>query len=200
MRFLLPIAGLLTLAGSGLAQQTIRVEIDYMEDQFHSHRPAQAELDAVVRMFAAHNTTLVVEIDDNVGHFNLMSCDDPGRENFWSCNSTNSFTSVANTFRDKGAGWHYCLFIHRYDDGDGIDSSGKANSSNFFVVSLGGGADQIGTPWDRAGTFAHELGHNLGLGAPIQDQLAGEHEGEEPGPGPQCGRLRTPRVTRAVAT
>ena len=32
-----------------------------------------------------------------------------------------------------------------------------------FIVTLGSFSSQVGTDWDRAATFAHELGHNLNL-------------------------------------
>jgi len=99
-----------------------------------------------------------------VGHTDTLACNDPGNENFWTCTAPNSFSSIESVFRDQGAGWHYCLFAHRYDDGDGDGSSGKSNGWNTFIVTLGGWTDQIGTPWDRTGTFVHELGHDLGLG------------------------------------
>jgi len=155
---------LLSFATAAAAQTTIRVEVDYMSNPAHSHRPAQAEIDAVVQMFAAQGIVLIVEIDDSVPELPTMSCDNPGMANFWTCSGPTSFSAYENVYRDHGVGWHYCLFIHRYDDGNGTGSSGKANSSNFFVVSLGGFANGIGTPFDRAATFAHELGHNLGLG------------------------------------
>jgi len=165
MRAHLSLAALALLSAPTLAQQTIRVEVDYMAvSGGHSHRPEQEEMDAVIRMFAAHGITLVIEIDDNIGHTGLVACNAPGNENFWNCTSPTSFSTVTNGFRDHGAGWHYAVFIHRYDDGAGIGSSGKSNGFNTFVVSLGGGANQIGTPFDRAATFAHELGHDLGLG------------------------------------
>ena len=146
------------------AQQTIRVELDYMEDQFHSHRPERSTIDAVVQMFACRGVTLIVDIDDAVPHVPTLKCTNPGSDNFWNCNVPGSFKSYKDIYFDSGSGWHYAIFAHRYDDGEGTQSSGLGEiGGNDFLVADGVFTGGNGTPFDRAATFAHELGHNLGL-------------------------------------
>jgi hypothetical protein len=74
----------------------------------------------------------------------------------------------------KAQVYHYGLFIHSYQTA--CSSSGLAETpGNDFIVSLGcqfGPYDasgnpighSVGTQEEQAGTFMHELGHNLGLG------------------------------------
>lgn len=143
----------------------IQVEIDYMVDVDHTHLPSQAELDAVIQMFACHGITLVAEIGDAVPHIDTL-VDGPVANDFFSVTGMNTFRSIKSVYQGHtGGGWHYCLFGHDYTaDGDPIGSSGLAETGgDDLLVSLGSFADQIGTPFDRAATFAHELGHNLTL-------------------------------------
>lgn len=150
----------------------IQVEIDYMVDTDHSHLPSQAELDAIVQMFACHGITLVAEISDAVPHEDVL-IDGPAANDFFTATGLNTFTSIKSVYQDHtGGGWHYCLFGHTYtDNGSTLQSSGIAeNGGDDLLVSLGTFANEIGTPFDRAATFAHELGHNLGL----------THEGGQP--------------------
>ncbi len=164
-RFLLPLA-LALLPGVGAAQ-VINVEIDYMVDTDHSHMPQPAEIQALVDMFACHGYTLNVIVDDPIPHTNVMRCNDPGDDDFFNCFSGTytTFAELKVLYGDNtGPGWHYCIFGHRYDNGDGTGSSGLAElGGNDLIVTLGGFTGEVGTPFDRAATLAHELGHNLGL-------------------------------------
>jgi len=64
--------------------------------------------------------------------------------------------------------FHYMVFAH---DIGVYSSAGLAHIEGIsegipasgFIVSLGGQTAQVGTTWNQAGTFMHELGHNLGL-------------------------------------
>lgn len=155
-------------AGTARAQPTqINVELDYMVGAGHSHEPSQAEIDAVVQMFACQGITLNVVIDDALAHFPTLWRDPDDPENFFGYNDgPDTFGGIKAASFDGGSGWHYAVFGHRYQD----ENYNITNSSGLgelpgddFIVTLGGFTDQIGTAWDRAGTFAHELGHNLGL-------------------------------------
>ena len=60
--------------------------------------------------------------------------------------------------------FHYCLFAH--DIGlHPHDTSGISRGipASHFIVSLGSWGNSVGTEDEQAGTFMHELGHNLGL-------------------------------------
>ena len=68
--------------------------------------------------------------------------------------------------RGSGFELHYCIFGH---DHEGANCQVTGNSGlaetpgNDLVVTLGQFTNQVGTPFDRAATLAHEFGHNLGL-------------------------------------
>lgn len=160
-----PDQGLPVVAG-GLP---LNVEIDYMVAADHSHMPQPMELMAIEQMFACHGITINLVVDDAIPETALMQCQNVG-DPFFNCGGAQSFLSVQVQWFDNGPiGWHYCVFGHQYDDGGPLDSSGLADpDGRDFIVTLGAFLDEdnapIGTPFERASTFAHELGHNLGLG------------------------------------
>jgi hypothetical protein len=117
-------------------------------------------------MFACHNITLNAVVGDSIPHINVIP-DTAGANNFFTWTGTNSFQWHKAQYFDNGAGWHYCIFGHQYDPEGAATittSSGLGETGgDDFIVTLGAFTGQIGTPFDRAATFAHELGHNLGL-------------------------------------
>jgi Metallo-peptidase family M12 len=159
--------------GTALAQPTqINVEIDWMADGTHSHRPTAVEMQAVQQMFGCHGIFLNWVIDDSIPHVNVIPDSAQANPdtvfNFFTWIGPNSFASLKNTYFDNtGGGWHYCIFAHQYDPNGPATSTGSSglgeNGGDDFIVTLGTFTGQIGTPFDRAATFAHELGHNLGL-------------------------------------
>jgi len=67
----------------------------------------------------------------------------------------------ANILEAKKLAVHYSLFIHNRA---GTTSSGLGEiHGNDFFVSLGSFTGGVGNHDEQAGTFMHELGHNLGL-------------------------------------
>jgi hypothetical protein len=93
--------------------------------------------------------------------------DGPADNDFFTATGPGTFTNLKATYRDNtGAGWRYCIFGHQYqEDGPPTGSSGIGETpGDDFIVTLGTFADTVGTAFDRAATFAHELGHTFGLG------------------------------------
>ena len=156
---------LAALSAAASAQTTINVEIDYMSTVGCDHCPTQAELDAVVAMFACQGITLNLVLGGAVPHTTVVQCPSPGVDGFFTCTGPDSFESYRSTYKDFGSGWHYCLFGHYYDDGDGTQSSGIAElpGNDLFVADGVFGGCPNAQPFWRAATLAHELGHNLGL-------------------------------------
>jgi hypothetical protein len=77
----------------------------------------------------------------------------------------NEFVKIkAASFDPKRAPvYHYMIWANRYWDDDSSGYSFQVPGSD-FVVTLGGWHDgNGGTDNEKIGTFAHELGHNLGL-------------------------------------
>lgn len=136
----------------------------------HSHRPNASEIAAVVQMFACHGITLNVVIGRGIPEVEVMPLNpDPNGSFFDYDNGSTSFAYLKRTYfaHANDPGWHHCIFRHEYAQADGTasGSSGLGETpGDDFVVTLGGFAGQVGTPWDRAATLAHEFGHNLGLG------------------------------------
>ena len=149
----------------------INIEIDYMVQRndagiVFTHEPQQIEIDAVVQMFACRGITCNIIVDDELPYIEVLQRDPNNSANFFGYTGTNSFGQLKHLFRDNGACWHYCIFGHRYqaNNYDTSSSSGLGElGGDDFIVTLGAFTDSIGTPFDRAATLAHELGHNLGL-------------------------------------
>ena len=161
------IAFLLAASASAQTPTLINVEVDYMTDAFHSHQPPQIVLDALVQMYACHGITLNIWVDDAIPEVTPIQCDDLS-QNFWTCTGANSFQTLKSTYSDTQniGGWHYCIIGHQYTQSNGMmDSSGRSDGIDDFIVTLGsGGPTSVGSNYAVAGTFAHELGHDLGLG------------------------------------
>jgi hypothetical protein len=82
--------------------------------------------------------------------------------NYLSLSTTFSQIRAAN-FADYRVGiYHYNIFAHQQSAGNCSSGVAQIRGSN-FLVTLGCAGGQIGSINDQAGTFMHELGHNLGL-------------------------------------
>jgi hypothetical protein len=158
--------------GADWMRKDVFVEIDWMEEGFdesQSHRPKPAAIDRVVASFANSlatnpdgSTGINLHVDfgqggvwnggNEVPHdFNL----DPVWEQFSAIKSANFLPERAKIF-------HYCLFAHRFGGTSISGLSFNPVPAADFLVTLGDIWD-FGTEEVQAGTFMHELGHNLGL-------------------------------------
>lgn len=158
----------LVLCASARAQTyVVNVEVDYMVlggAGGHSHQPSAAEMSAVVRMFACHDILLNIDVDDAIEHVDTLGTNAAG--SFFGNTGADGYKRLrdANFDRAGDPDWIYCIFGHRYDVGNGSGSSGLGETpGDDMVVTMGGFTGGIGTSWDRAATFAHELGHCLSL-------------------------------------
>lgn len=151
---------------------TIRIEIDYMvmrdvnDNIIHSHKPQPIEVAAVIQMFACQNILCIIDVSDEVWHYETMTRDPFNPGNFFNYYGLFSYGSIKNAFRDHFDCWHYCVFGHAYQNSDyeQTSSSGLGEiGGDEFIVTLGLWDNDIGEPFERAATLAHELGHNLGL-------------------------------------
>ncbi len=163
MRIALVALTALVIAASGsdlhaARPDTIRVEVDYMVGNGHSHKLQPAEVDMIVQAFACQGIVMIIEVSDSVPHFDNMT-----GASFFTNAAPNGFAWYKNNYMDHlgDPGWHYCIMVHQYN-GSGSSGLGEIFGDD-FIVSLGAWTGQTGTPFDRAGTFMHELGHNLGL-------------------------------------
>ena len=159
--------------GADPCRKTIAVEIDYMVDNDgtaddHTHEPMTSALDAIIASFDGAPVSaescpypgfptqlsgvhLIVDVDDALPHQDIVDLD-------------NGFDTIKNNNFDEERKpyFHYNLWVHDLKDGSSTSGRGEVNG-NDFIVSLGSWANSTGTPSQQAGTFQHELGHNLGF-------------------------------------
>jgi len=160
---------------------TFRIEIDWMATGGHSHMPSQQVLDAVIQMFACAGHTLIIDLDEQIPHYNVMPRDPDNCDSFFGYDGVaSSFGALRDNYFDHANSanyWHYCIFGHQYED-DNCNTSGSSGlgqrPGQYFVVTLGSFSGQTGTAFDQAATLAHEFGHNLGLTHCGQDDCAAE--------------------------
>jgi len=164
----LAVAGVLGIAGVATpvhAITTINVEIDWMTTAGHSHEPPDSVIQAAVAMFACRGITLNVVKSGAIPETQIMT-DGSAPKDFFTATGPGTFQNLKALYQNNtGAGWRYCIFGHQYqEDGGSTNSSGLAETpGDDFVVTLGTFNASVGTMFDRAATFVHELGHTLGL-------------------------------------
>lgn len=164
--------GLEVLGGDGLdpgqipvspLHADLLVEVDWMEADDHTHYFVDEAVQINVAAFAASprmnpdgTTGIRLHVDRGQwGGGNVIA----------HASRTNPATFAEVRSANFGAArhgiFHHAMFIHTYD------SSGSSGVADFvgdnLIVSLGYWFDQGEVPTDQAGTFMHELGHNLGL-------------------------------------
>ncbi|HSP78951.1 MAG TPA: hypothetical protein VLQ93_10505 [Myxococcaceae bacterium] len=137
----------------------IFVEVDYMqagtgETESHIMKPEAVNL-AVAEM-ARFGINLHIFISNSVAHTTNLG--NPGFD--WA----RDFDPIknANFSTSRRPFFHYCLFGHSYSGGTSSGLSRGIPASD-FLVTLGDWTNNTGTVQQQAGTFLHELGHNLGL-------------------------------------
>jgi alpha-tubulin suppressor-like RCC1 family protein len=164
--------------GANPLRKDIFVEADYMVQYgpcqsgtcvAHSHQPKDEAIALIVRAFAdapvsvaggLPGIALHVEVSDAIPHQDTLQ---PANETWnWS-----GFNRIKNAYFDprRARIYHYVVFAH--DLGSSIYPRGTSGLAGVpgsdFVAALGQWADGVGTVNEQAGTFMHELGHNLGL-------------------------------------
>ena len=146
--------------GASPKKQDLFVEADY----YPGRKPTANAIQRVVDAFAAApvsnpdgTTGVALHVDLNQ---QIDAADaDADLSPVWT-----DFDVIKNKyFKSRRAPFfHYTLFANNHSGGT---SSGKARGipAHDFVVTLGSWSPAGGTELQQAGTFMHELGHNLGL-------------------------------------
>ena len=166
------------------------VELDYLRDATHSHEPKPEAIQKVIDKFWEKGIALHVDCGPTcmmdprtrtnwgtLSRSNGVSHVDP---------ITNSTTALGFTVRteynwssfDQIKALHfsparslifrYGLFAHNLGGAEytgiaRVQEHGSQRTASDLIVSLGGTANFVGNVLEQAGTFMHELGHNLGL-------------------------------------
>ncbi|AGC42904.1 hypothetical protein MYSTI_01569 [Myxococcus stipitatus DSM 14675] len=147
----------LSALGANARKKDIFVEVDY----YPNLRPSQATLDKVITAFASApvsnpdgttGITLHLLLDQQIAAADA----DMNLSPVWA-----EFDVIKNKYfaAARAPYFHYAVFAHQYD---GNFSSGISRGlpAQDFLMTLG---SFNGTEQQQAGTFMHELGHNLGL-------------------------------------
>jgi hypothetical protein len=179
--------------GANPKHKDIFVQTDYMVASDHTHKPDLSAIAAIVQAFANApvanpdgSTGIALHVD--CGSDCVMN---PSNGTLWgslskanslshsptlgaaaACNNclydwTNFLDLKSAHFPPERASiFHYAIFAHDLSFPDpaisGISRLPSTGMSD-FIVSLGEWKDHVGSVWEQAGTFMHELGHNLNL-------------------------------------
>jgi len=156
----------LVAMGAKPRRKDVFVEIDYMADATRSQKPLQTAVDRIVAMFA---NAPVANPDGSTGISLHVHCDDavPWSDTLGTSTAAgydwSAFDTIKGSYFEEALALstHYCLFANRLPNG--ISGLSRGNGAADFIVSLGGLPATFNREWAEAGTFAHELGHNMGL-------------------------------------
>ena len=142
----------------GKAITQINVEVDYMVAPDHTHELLQAEIDALVEMFACQGITLNIEISDPIPHVDVLV---RGAGLFFSnFDPVSGFAGIklANYNHSGESGWHYCIMAHKYDNGAG----GSKSANPYRVVGAFFGRGRLFGLFDYDPTISLPLYRNDG--------------------------------------
>lgn len=157
--------------GANPDHKDVFVHIDYMAGL----QPKQAALDKIVAAFAAVPNSLFAvpnpDGQDGIALHLVLGTEVPFQTNLGTTGAGGYNWSAFETLKNANfnqalqLAYHYCLFANIGPTTNGGANSGISRGipSNDFLVTLGSAANN-GTVDQQAGTFMHELGHNLGLG------------------------------------
>ena len=149
--------------GASPLHKDIFVEMDYMrrDSAANGLGPNDAVLAAIEKIFVnapvanpdgRDGINLHLELGNEVPYDEVIDSED-------------EFATIkaVNFDARRAPVYHYMIWGNRYWDDDSSGYSFEVPGSD-FVVTLGGWHDgNGGTDGEKIGTFAHELGHNLGL-------------------------------------
>lgn len=178
--------------GADPNHKDVFIEVDYMEDG-HTHQPNATAIQNIVDAFnnaPVDNPDLTTGIHLHVdygagapltwgtaGTWGAMSQAESltHQTNLGTCTGSNYSWSGLDTIKQdhftagRAAVFHYNIWAHNlctsYGGTSGISRNGSVfgSGASDFIVSLGSWTGSVGTVNEQAGTFMHELGHNLGL-------------------------------------
>ncbi len=153
----------------GNDKRDIFVEVDWID----SHTPDPKALEAVQNSFLNHDIRLHLQVNTEpaFGHAPRIAFPgyDDGPKGFDQLKSIEFGTATEQASSDWGNEknlkhqvFHYTIFGH-HDEFSSTSTGESEVLGNDFVVHLSKFTGKIGSTDQQAGTFMHELGHNLGL-------------------------------------
>lgn len=182
----------LAAMGASINRKDIFVELDYLEDAGHSHRPKLEAIRKVVDAYWARGISLHVDcgadcvmnratlstwgnlsrstavphIDPLTGSIDELGSVVEGNKYSWK-----SFDDIKSRHlgRAREVIFRYGIFAHSLAGIPGTTGLARTQqvidrrTASDLIVSLGTTVNVVGNISEQAGTFMHELGHNLGL-------------------------------------
>src|ERR1700730_1614725 len=158
--------------GAKFDHKDLFVQIDYMVGAFN-HKP---KLAAIQKVKAAFRNAPVLN-PDGVNGVNLHV--DYGQGGLFNGGKAIAYQAIlpgvisgdwstfdtikaANFATERAHIFHFCIFAHDINAA-GTSGISRGIPERDFVVSLGEWTNHVGTVQEQAGTFMHELGHNINL-------------------------------------
>lgn len=170
----------LDLAGLGASptHKDIFVWVDWMSAPDHTHKPLDAALTIVqnalenapvsnpdnrtgiaLHVVVSPIPVIIVQGNSKVTHVDQLGAVS-GNDYDWTAFNKIKMANFPKELQSNHY-FHYCLFAHSLGN---TTVSGFSKVGGYdFVVTLGDYDNHVGTTEQQAGTFMHELGHNLGL-------------------------------------
>ncbi|MFC9325040.1 OmpL47-type beta-barrel domain-containing protein [Kitasatospora sp. NPDC057015] len=177
--------------GADVNKPDIFVQLDWMADTTHSHALDPAAIRRVVDAFAnspfnRHSPTTGINLHVDAGPNSILNfatnttwgdlsraksqtevanlgTADANKMYQWT--AFNALKAATGGFVSTGRSsiFHYAVSAHNLEAGSTSSGISAGAPASDFIVSLGSFANSVGTVNQQAGTFMHELGHNLGL-------------------------------------
>ncbi|MEV4615004.1 hypothetical protein AB0K43_20765 [Kitasatospora sp. NPDC049258] len=177
--------------GAKVDKPDIFVQLDWMADATHSHKLDAAAIKRVVDSFAnspfnRHSPTTGINLHVDAGPDSILdfatnktwgtlsrakqqteaaNLGTADANKMYQWNAFNTLKSATGGFVSTGRSsiFHYAVSAHNLQPGATFSGISAGSPGSDFIVSLGSFANSVGTVNEQAGTFMHELGHNLGL-------------------------------------
>ncbi|MFJ1707867.1 OmpL47-type beta-barrel domain-containing protein [Kitasatospora sp. NPDC088346] len=178
--------------GADVNKPDVFVQLDWMAGTAHSHALDPQAIRKVVDAFAKspfnrHSPTTGINLHVDAGPNSVLNFatgatwgtlskakaltettnlgvkDANGMYTWNAFNALKTATTGGFVNTGRASIFHYAISAHNLEPGSGSSGISAGTPASDFIVSLGSFTNSVGTVNEQAGTFMHELGHNLGL-------------------------------------